>query len=431
MTAPTGLDADADPRPTVPPSPASYVRADRRSANPYTDAVAADPIPFYEALRRLTPVASMMEMPDTHVISRYEDVKFALQHPEIFSSDLAAVDIGQDRPLIPLQIDPPHHAKYRRMMDPQLSARHFVPLDEEVRRLVNLMIDGFSERGSCDFHAEFTVPLPCTVFLQLCGLPLDEMDTFLEWKDCIIRPQVHHPEAFDPEVASQIRRRTALAIYEYFADVVADRRANPGDDLFSRFAVGEIEGERMTDDQMLDMGFLFLLGGLDTVTSTLDCSVAHLGQDLVRRDELVADRSKIPAAVEELLRVHTPVMQVLRVVKEPYELHGVRLEPGDSVMVMIGAADTDPDEFGPTAENLDFDRPVNRHLAFGGGPHRCLGSHLARFELHVALDELHRRLPDYQVVDGAALTYSPGIREIASLPLEFTPQPPESPGSAS
>ncbi|HVN51244.1 MAG TPA: cytochrome P450 [Acidimicrobiales bacterium] len=406
---------------------ARYVHPERRSANPYADEVAADPIPFYDALRDHTPVASMLDLPNTHVISRYEDVKFALQHPEIFSSDLAAVDIGQDRPLLPLQVDPPHHVKYRRVMDPHMSARHFVPLEDEVRGLVGELIDGFAERGTCDVHAELTVPLPCTVFLQLCDLPGDALDQMLEWKDGIIRPQLRHPEAHDPAVAAQIRRRTALAIYEFFGEVIAERRARPGDDLFSRFANGEIDGERMTDEQMLDMGFLFLLGGLDTVTSTLDCSLAFLGRNPERRDELVADPSRIPAAVEELLRVHTPVMQVLRVVRQHHEMHGVRLEPGDTVMVMIGAADTDPDEFGDTAGDVDFDRPVNRHLAFGGGPHRCLGSHLARFELRIALEELHRRLPDYHVPEGAELRYSPGIREIAELPLEFTPRPRRSP----
>jgi len=402
---------------------ARYVRPERRSANPYADEVAADPIPFYDALRDHTPIASMLEMPHTHLISRYEDVKFALQHPEIFSSDISAVDIGQDRPLLPLQIDPPHHVKYRRVMDPHMSARHFAPLDEDVRGLVNDLIDGFAPRGSCDVHTELTVPLPCTVFLELCDLPRDDLDLMLGWKDDIIRPQLRHPEAHDPEVAGQIRRRTALAIYEFFGEVIAERRARPGDDLFSRFASGEIDGERMSDEQMLDMGFLFLLGGLDTVTSTLDCSIAYLGRNPERRDQLVADPSRIPAAVEELLRVHTPVMQVLRVVKQAHEMHGVALEPGDTVMVMIGAADTDPDEFGDTAGHVDFDRPVNRHLAFGGGPHRCLGSHLARFELRIALEELHRRLSDYRVPSGAELRYSPGIREIAELPLEFTPRP--------
>jgi len=128
----------------------------------------------------------------------------------------------------------------------------------------------------------------------------------------------------------------------------------------------------------------------------------------------------LPAGIEELLRLHTPVMQVLRVVKEPYEMHGIAMDPGDHVMVMIGAADTDPDQFGETSDHAHFDREQNKHLAFGGGPHRCLGSHLARFELRIALQELHRRIPDYAVVDGAELAYSPGIREIEHLPLTFT-----------
>ena len=128
------------------------------------------------------------------------------------------------------------------------------------------------------------MPLPCTVFLELCGLPLDQLDTLLVWKDDIIRPHLRHPEAADPAVAARIRRRPALAIYAFFAGVIADRRANPGDDLFSRFATGEIDGERMTDDEMIDMGFFFLLGGLDTVTSTLDCSVAYLGREPAQRD---------------------------------------------------------------------------------------------------------------------------------------------------
>jgi cytochrome P450 len=401
--------------------PASFVDAPKRSANPYDPVIARDPIPFYAELRERVPISQMMELPDTHIVSRYDDVKFALQHPEIFSSEISAIDIGQTRPLIPLQIDPPDHAKYRRVMDPHLSMRHFVPLEDDVRKLVNELIDQFIERGSCDFHREFSVPLPCTVFLQLCGLPLDEVETFVRWKDNIIRPQLHDHEAHDPDVATRIRHETGAAIYDYFGGVIADRRSSPGDDVFTRFASSEAGGEQMTDDEMADIGFLFILGGLDTVTSTLDCAIAHLGNETARRDELVEHPSRIPAAIEEMLRVHTPVMQVLRVVKEPHEMHGVKMNPGDHVMVMIGAADTDPNEFGLSAGELDFGRATNRHFAFGGGPHRCLGSHLARFELRIAMEELHRRIPDYRVPDGTVLDYSPGIREIEHLPLTFTP----------
>ena len=174
---------------------------------------------------------------------------------------------------------------------------------------------------------------------------------------------------------------------------------------------------------MLDICFLFLLGGLDTVTSTLDCSLAHLAANPDQRAALVDDPTSVDAVVEELLRLHTPVMQVLRVVKEPAVVRGVEMKPGDTVVVMLGAADTDPEEFGSLAGSFLVDRSSNRHLAFGGGPHRCLGSHLARLELRVALEEWHRRIPEYRLPDGVDLAYSPGIREIAELPLLFEPRP--------
>ena len=400
----------------------SAVQPELRSANPYLPEVAADPVPFYEALRDQCPVALLSELPGTHVISRYEDVKFALQHPEIFSSAVSAVEIGQDRPLIPLQIDPPEHAKYRRVMDPHLAMRHLLPREAAVRALVNELIDRFIDRGEVDAHREFNVPLPCTVFLDMFGVPVDRLDTYVGWKDDIIRPQLRHPEhAFDADALAEIRRNTAAEIYSFFDELITDRRKNPGDDLMTRFCQGEVDGETMTHEQMLDVGFLFILGGLDTVTSTLDCALAHLGQDTAMRDVLVADRTRIPDAIEELLRLHTPVMQVLRVIAEPTVMHGVEMNTGDHVMVMVGAADTDPSEFGDTAGIADIDREVNRHLAFGAGPHRCLGSHLARFELQVALEEWFRRIGDHRVAEGAELHYSPGIREIESLPLVFTP----------
>ncbi|MCX7619432.1 MAG: cytochrome P450 [Acidimicrobiales bacterium] len=399
--------------------PAAAVYPEQRAANPYLPEVAADPIPFYRRLRAECPIANLEGFAEgTHIISRYEDVKFALRHPEIFSSDLVAVDIGQDRPLIPLQIDPPEHAKYRRLMDPFLGPSAIAYLDEETRKLANELIDAFAARGSCDFHAEFSVPYPCTVFLQLTGLPLEELGTFLRWKDNIIRPDV---DPGDLDAAQQLRRETGQAMYAYFGGVIDDRLANPGEDLISRFVHGEVEGRTLSREEILDICYLFILGGLDTVTATLDCSIAYLAQHHDRRRQIVERPELVGAAVEELLRLHTPVMQVLRVVATEYEMNGVKMKPGDHVMLMLGAADTDTEEFGVDAEDFALDRTVNRHFAFGGGPHRCLGSHLARLELRVALEELHRRLPDYALTDGAELHYSPGIREIAHLPLVFEP----------
>jgi cytochrome P450 len=417
-------------------SSADHVDAVGRSANPYEMAVAADPVPFFQELRDHAPVAMLMGIPGTHILSRYEDVRFALQHPEIFSSEIRAVDIGQERPLIPLQVDPPDHVKYRRVIDPHLAPREMAPRAEGFRRLVNDLIDRFIERGSCDLHGEFSLPFPATVFLDLCGMPQEDVDTYTGWKDDIIRPQLRHPElAGDAAALKAKRHETGAEMYRFFEALIADRRANPGDDMFSRFATGSVDGEAMTDEQMVDIGYLFILGGLDTVTSSLDCAFAHLARAPELRRRLAADPEAIPGAVEEMLRLHTPLMQVLRVVKQPVELDGVALAPGDHVVVMLGAADTDPAEFGETAGEVDLGRQRNRHLAFGAGPHRCLGSHLARVELRIAFEEIHRRMPDYEIDESPdapiELVYSPGIRELESLPVRFTPGPVEGSSAAS
>lgn len=399
--------------------PRNAVKPETGEANPYLPWVAADPVPFYDRLREECPVAAMEGMAGAgaHIVSRYEDVRWALRNPDIFSSDLVAVDIGQDRPLIPLQIDPPAHATYRRVIDPTLGPREVATLEPEIRRVVGEVMDRFLTRGEVDAHAEFTVPLPCTVFLEACGLPLEDLPAFLSWKDEIIRPG--GGGVLEPEEAAARRHAAGRGVYDYFETVLADRRANLGDDLISRFLTTETDGRTMSNEEMLDICFLFILAGLDTVTSTLDCSLAYLAQHPEHRRRLAEDPSTTAAVVEELLRRETPVMQILRVVAKPTELHGVEMAPGDTVVLMLGSANTDPAEFGPEASAFDPHREVNRHLAFGGGPHRCLGSHLARLELQVALEEWHRRIPEYSLAEGAELAYSPGIREIERLPLVF------------
>jgi cytochrome P450 len=338
----------------------------------------------------------------------------ALRDPEHFSSDMDAVAMGNVRPLIPLQIDPPEHLKFRKLLDPLFAPREVARLEAEVRRLTNELIDEFVDDGRVELNEAFAVPLPCTIFLALLGLPQDDLPRFLRIKDDIIRPA----GGLASREATAIRARTAQEIYGYFSPVVAARRAEPRDDLITRLVDAEVDGHRLSDEDILDICFLFLIAGLDTVTATLTCSVAYLAEHPEHRRELVADPSLIPAAIEELLRWETPVPGVARVCRRDTELDGVAVPAGTRVTVLIGSANTDGAEFDD-ADTVDFHRDENRHLAFGGGIHRCLGSHLARLELRVALEELHRRIPEYELAPGTVLEYAEALRTVEHLPLVF------------
>ena len=344
----------------------------------------------------------------------------AFRHPEVFSSNMDAVDLKNARPLIPLQIDPPEHKKFRKLLDPVFAPRAMAELEEPVTRLVNDLIDRFIDRGEVDFAAEFSIPFPSQVFLTLLGLPLDELPRFLAMKDGIIRPDKVTGTAYGSEAAQAHQQEIADSIYDYFNMVLDQREQQREDDLLSRFLDAEVEGHRLTREDILDICFLFLIAGLDTVTSTLDCMFSYLAQHPEQRQQLVDDPSVIPAAIEELLRWETPVMGVARVALTDTELGGCPIHAGDSVMIMLGSANTDEAEFDD-ADVVRFDREVNRHLAFGGGIHRCLGSHLARQELRIALREWHRRIPEYAVADGHTLVYTPAIRSIDHFPMVFTP----------
>jgi cytochrome P450 len=279
----------------------------------FSPTTANDPQPAYARMRDECPVSrtQMEGMGGSVVVSRYTDVMWALKHPEVFSSSAEAIDIGQTQELIPLQMDPPEHAKYRRMLDPEFSPRYMQELEPDARQLVNEIIDGFAAKGECDFHEDFATPLPSTIFLRLMNLPQRDLATFLEWRDATIRPDV---EPGDFEGAAAIRAATGRKITAYFADAIADRRRTPDDGLLSRLVHGEIEGRTPTDDELLGMLHLLLLAGLDTVTATLDCMIAYLGRHPDRRDALAADPALASKAIEELLRTETPVQMVPRMV---------------------------------------------------------------------------------------------------------------------
>jgi len=220
----------------------------------------------------------------------------------------------------------------------------------------------------------------------------------------------------DMEAAFEFRKKTGRRIYEYFEKLIDARHAQPREDMVTYLTQVEMDGRKLTRHEILDICYLMLLGGLDTVTATLGCSIAYLASNPEQRRKIAASPELIPSAVEELLHWETPVTLIPRVVKQTVTVGDVELREGNLVNLLIGAANLDEGEF-TCAHQVDFGRERNRHVAFGAGPHRCLGSHLARMELRLALEEWHRRIPDYSIKQGEVPRVSPGIREVLYLPL--------------
>ena len=369
------------------------------------------PQPYYRRMRATSPVLRTPDMyggdRDCVFVARHGDVEHVLRNPGLFSSDFIPAEVSSF-PLIPENIDPPDHRRYRRLLDPLFGPKPMRRLEPEITRRANELIDRFVERGECDFAQEFAVPLPCGVFLDLVGLPAGELDVFLGLKEEILRGRL----------GDEQRARARDAATERFEQLIAERRRAPRDDLLSCLVDAEVEGRPLTGDELLGILHLLLVAGLDTVTDSLTCFYALLGRDAGQRRRLAEDPGIIPMAVEELLRFESPVTFVPRVATGDGELGGCRVNQGDYVVLLLGSANTD-ESAHDRPDMVDFDRPALRHLGFGGGIHRCLGSHLARLELQISLREWHRRIPDYRVPEHVELEFMPLLRQVEHLPLVF------------
>ena len=351
-------------------------------------------------------------------VTRFEDVVTVTKRRDVHSMDpdtalVVGLALGAGRPLIPLMLDGEDHTKYRKLLDPLFAPRHVARLEPVIRDLCDTLIDAFAAEGAVEFFGAFCEPLPSQIFLSQLGLPLEDT-AFLMWvKDGIIRPtDEEHAKSAGPKLV------------EYLYSEL-DRRAasgEPGDDLIGGFLTAEVDGHRITRDDVIDITFLLVLAGLDTVTSSLSCMVDWLARHPEERDRLVADPSLLPAAIEELMRVQTVVPAGSRHATADFQLGDVQVKAGDDLHVVWAAANMDPDAF-PDPATVDFARPNNRHIAFASGFHRCLGSHLARLELRVAMETLHRRVPDYRLDPAQPPGYQNAnpVRCVDPLPLVFTP----------
>lgn len=351
---------------------------------------------------------------------RMADIVAINRHPAVTGTGGRGGSFGNAGALIPLEIDGSEHRKWRRLLDPLFAPKQVIRMEDSVRALAAELIDGFAADGKVDLAKEFCVPLPCLTFLRLLGAPVEDLDFFLEFKDGVIHPQGDTVEEMDANMAL-----AGGKLLEYFANFLAKRRAEtePGDDIIAQLLRSEVEGEALTDLELLNILFLFMFAGLDTVTSSLSCTLAWLGQHPEERRRLVEDKSLIPAAVEEIMRFESPVPGGMRYAdEEDIDLgDGLVIKKGEAMYPLWAAANVDPNAFENPLE-VDFSRRAN-HIVFASGLHRCLGSHLARLEMRLAVEELLSRIPEYSIAEGEELVYDNiSVRNVTYLPITFKPR---------
>ncbi|TSD45759.1 cytochrome P450 [Rhodococcus sp. KBS0724] len=357
------------------------------------------------------------------IVTHYKEIHEVLRDPETFSSypnNLVTGPGGMGK-FIPIELDPPEHTGYRLALQPLFSPNRMKALTEQIRELVNELIDKFAEAGESEFIADFAHELPTRVFLALMDWPVEDAPLFTEATDTVL---VGKPGASEEE-SQQARAMAGMQMLGYFQKMVDERRANPGSDITSTLIHTEVEledGKRLlTDEELNRMFFLLLIAGLHTVQGSLAWSIIHLVNNPAQREALINDDTLISTAVEEILRIEAAVVPG-RCATRDVELGGVTIHEGDQLILMLCSANRDSAEFEDPDE-LDLERHPNRHLSFGSGAHRCLGSHLARIELSIALEELHRRIPDYDLVDSdPPILHSSQVRGCARLPIRFTPE---------
>lgn len=373
----------------------------------------ACPMDYFAKLRAANATATE-EFPGLVVLLNRSDVESALRDWETFTSAFGGIN-GQDEPLIPLNVDPPEHVKYRRLLDPYFAPKKMASLQPAVDKHTNDLIDQFIDKGACDFSEDVAVPLPCSTFLSLFGLPLSEFDQFIKWKDYLLRAEAFTSSS---EEADALRRQTAVDVCTLMATEAYARRSSPKDDLITYLVESEIDGRKLTDSEIVRTCMLFFTAGLDTVTVSLECIFAYLIAHPEARKMLAEEPGSEINLVEELLRSETPVQMVSREATRDLILsNGESVKAGDKVMIAIASANLDPNGL-EGADTIDVRRGDMRNFAFGGGPHRCLGSNLARMELRTVVRRWHDRIPEYSLAPGQEVIWNSSVlRGVDHLPL--------------
>lgn len=312
--------------------------------------------------------------------------------------------IGQEWYSIPHESDPPLHSKYRMLLNPMFAPKHIARIEDHIRSFARERLEELRPLGACDFVADFAFEFPIRVFLELMGMPQEQMTTFLEWEHAILRSAEQEP------VAEALRK-----IVDYLKSQCEDRRANPRDDLITLAVQGEIEGRGLTDDELIGFCFNLFVGGLDTVSTNMSNQFRHLAENPENQHFLRANPDRIGDAIDELMRAYAAVTTIRLCTKDTV-VSGVEMKAFDLVLMPTHLAGNDPAAF-PDPEKVDFARKP-RHVSFGYGPHLCIGMHLARREMRIAMEEALAILPPFRLAEGAQIeSFCSGIIGPTALPL--------------
>ena len=381
-----------------------------------------DPGPIWADLRERCPIAHSGRWGGSYLPTRYDDVaEMARMVPALSNQEFIVVppvplidpDTGEvlrERPYAPpISSDPPFHGVARRLIlqafSPQAVAKH----EPYTRDLADRLLDAFTARGHCDGAVEFAQQIPPKVIAHLMGLDESRGEDFIRWVRGVLELGLTNPE---------LRAATGLEMFRFWGEEIAKRRAQPTDDFISWLVQQDLDGEPVDDNHAMSTCNLLLVAGIDTTWSSIGSALWHLATHPADRQRLVDEPELIPTAVEEFLRVYSPVTMA-RLATEDVTVNGVTIPAGSRVLMNFPAANRDPEHF-PDPDRVVVDRAHNRHVAFGIGIHRCAGSNLARMEMQVALSAFLERIPEFHLGDTTAVTWCGGqVRGPRTLPLTF------------
>jgi cytochrome P450 family 142 subfamily A polypeptide 1 len=384
---------------------------------------AADPFPVYRWLRAHAPVYWDAKN-EIWIVSKYREVEYVSRNPQLFCSG-HGVTPDADLQISIVSMDDPRHAQLRALVSRGFTPRMIKNLTTRIREIVTASIDAIAGAGGCDFVADLAVPLPLLVIAEMIGIREEDRARFHEWSDTMILAagQQNNPAVLNR--ATQAYGEFAA----YLQDIFADRKQHPREDLVSILVAAQVDGtlaadsENISADELLMFMTLLLVAGNETTRNAMSGGLLTLIEYPEERAKLLANPGLINTATEEILRWVAPIVGFRRTATQDTELGGQPIRAGQKVLMLYQSANRDPDAF-EEPDRFKIDRHPNYHLAFGVGPHFCLGANLARMEIRVMFEELFRRLPDITLAPGATPVRvpSPLVRGIASLPCVFTPE---------